>query len=255
MTAFGVGTSASCAKESVAQAAANRTIAAWRTDRACVRSMAESLEFGLAAHVGDCAGHLVCGLDHLGVHLIGALSRNEVGDLGDGIDVGSLDIALLDDPKRSVARNADRRLAGSSCLLEVIAAERQQAGFVDEVRDRQLAERLRRRLAWDRRGYEAGLADGDRGRRLGNENRWAHVIAVHGDKLAIRVGVERAIAGVDRVAIRRRDLEPTPPLNRQIELVARVGQGALNVDAADRRGANPEADLSAFWNGCVAAAV
>src|ERR1700734_2213211 len=133
MTAFGVGTSASCAKESVAQAAANRTIAAWRTDRACVRSMAESLEFGLAA-----------------------LSRNEVGDLGDGIDVGSLDVALLDDPKRSVARDADRRLAGSSCLLEVIAAERQQAGFVDEVRDRQLAERLRRRLAWDRRGYEAG---------------------------------------------------------------------------------------------------
>src|ERR1700733_13852582 len=167
MTAFGVGTRASCAEEGAAQAAANRTIAVLRTDRACARSMINSPGFGLAAHVGDCAGHLICGLDHLGVHLISALSRNEVGDLGDGIDFGSLDVALLDDPKRSVARDADRRLAGSSCLLEVIAAERQQAGFVHEVRDRQLAERLRRRLAWDRRGYETGLADGDRGGRLG----------------------------------------------------------------------------------------
>src|SRR5580693_8660116 len=143
MTAFGVGTSASCAKEGAAQAAANRTIAAWRTDRACIRSMAESLGFGLAAHVGDCAGHLVCGLDHLGVHFIGALSRNEVGDLGDGIDFGSLDVALLDDPKRSVAGNADRRLAGRGRLLEIIAAERQEASLVDEVRDRQLADLLR----------------------------------------------------------------------------------------------------------------
>src|SRR5580700_12067658 len=140
MTAFGVGTSASCAKEGASQAAANRTIAAWRTDRACVRSMAESLGFGLAAHVGDCAGHLVCGLDHLGVHFIGALSRNEVRDLGDGIDVGSLNVALLDDPKCSVAWNADRRLAGRGCLLEVVAAERHEARFIDEVRDRQLAE-------------------------------------------------------------------------------------------------------------------
>src|SRR5271170_7552947 len=106
MTAFGVGTRASCAKEGVTQAAANRTIAALRIDRACVSSMVESLRFGLAAHVRDCAGHLVCGLDHLGVHFIGALCRNEVGDLGDGIDVGSLDVALLDDPKCSVTRNA-----------------------------------------------------------------------------------------------------------------------------------------------------
>src|ERR1700688_3421735 len=127
MTNFGVGTRVSCAQEGAAKAAADRTIAALRTDRACARSMVDSPEFGLAAHVGDCAGHLIRGLDHLGVHLISALSRNEVGDLGDRIDVGSLDVALLDDSKRSVARNADRRLAGSSCLLEVIAAERQQA--------------------------------------------------------------------------------------------------------------------------------
>src|SRR5271167_4440483 len=97
MTAFGVGTRASCAEEGTAQAAPNRTIAALRAARACVTIMAESPS--LAAHVRDCAGHLVCGLDHLGIHFIGALSRNKVGDLGDGIDVGSLDVALLDDPK------------------------------------------------------------------------------------------------------------------------------------------------------------
>src|SRR3984957_7584705 len=177
MTAFGVGTSASCAKGGAAQAAANRTIAAWRTDRACVRSMVESLKFGSAAHVGDRAGHLVCGLDHLGVHFIGALSRNKVGDLGDGIDVGCLDVALLDDPKRSVAGNAGRRLAGRSRLLEVVAAKREQAGFVDEARDRQLAERLRRGLAWNRRGYETGLADGDGWRRLGGGEGRGQLIA------------------------------------------------------------------------------
>ncbi len=124
-----------------------------------------------------------------------------------------------------------------------------------KVRDRQLAELLRRRLAGDGRGDETGLADGDRGRRLRNENRRGHVVAVHSDELAIRVGVERAVAGVDGVAIRRRHLEPTAPFDREIELVAGIGQGALNVDAADRRGANAKADLRAFGNGRVAAPI
>src|ERR1700677_2883554 len=174
MTALGVGTRASCAKETVAQAAANRMTAALRINRACVTIIVDSPGSGLAAHVGDCAGHLVCGLDHLGVHFIGALSRNEVGDLGDGIDVGSLDVALLDDPKRSVAGNADRRLAGRGRLLEIVAAEREQAGFVDETCDRQLAEALGGRLTRNGRGYETGLADSDGCRRLRNENGWAH---------------------------------------------------------------------------------
>src|ERR1700677_1910096 len=125
MTAFGVGTRASCAKETVAQAAANRITAALRLNRACVKIIGDSPGSCLAAYVGDCSGHLVCRLDHLGVHFIGALSRNEVGDLGYGIDVGSLDVALLDDPKRSVAGNAERRLAGRGRLLEIVAAKRQ----------------------------------------------------------------------------------------------------------------------------------
>src|ERR1700735_845972 len=97
MTAFGVGKRASCAKQGAAQAIANATIAASRTARACVTIMTASP--GLAAHVGDCAGHLVCGLDHLGVHFVGALCGNKISDLGDRIYVGSLDIALLDDPE------------------------------------------------------------------------------------------------------------------------------------------------------------
>ena len=70
------------------------------------------------------AGHLVGGLDHLGVHLIGALRRDQVGDLGDRIDVGGFEIALLDDAESGVAGHADGRLAGGRGLLEEIAAER-----------------------------------------------------------------------------------------------------------------------------------
>src|SRR6185437_2251825 len=162
MTAFGVGMSTSCAKEGAAQAAAKTTIAALRLGRACIRRMDRLPGFSLAAQVRDGPRHLIRGLDHLGVHFIGALSRNEIGDLGDGIDVGRLYVALLDDPKGSVARNAGRRLAGRGCLLEVIAAERLQAGFVDEARDRQLADLLGRRLTWNRGGHEARLADRDR---------------------------------------------------------------------------------------------
>src|SRR5258707_1101109 len=131
MTAFGVGMSVSWAKDGAAQAAANTAIAALRKTRACVGRIDRLLGSCLAAHVGDCAGHLICGLNDLGVHLIGALGRNEVRDLGDRIDVGSLDVALLNDSERSVARGADSRLAGGGGLLEVIAAERQKTSFVD----------------------------------------------------------------------------------------------------------------------------
>ena len=118
-----------------------------------------------------------------------------------------------------------------------------------------MAEGLGGRLPRNRRGDETGLANCDCGRRLGNENRRVHIIAVHGDKLAIRIGVESPVTGINGVAVRRCHLEPTPPLNREIELVASVGQRALNVDAANRGGANAEADLSAFRNGRVAAAI
>ena len=69
-------------------------------------------------------------------------------------------------PKAVSPGNADGRLAGRGGLLEVVAAERLQAGLVDEIGDRQLAELLRRRLARNGGGDQAGLADGDRCRGL-----------------------------------------------------------------------------------------
>src|SRR5258706_13211855 len=39
--------------------------------------------------------HLVGGADHLGVHLVGALRRDQVGNLGDDLDIGLFEIALL----------------------------------------------------------------------------------------------------------------------------------------------------------------
>ena len=53
----------------------------------------------LAAHIGDRAGHLVRRLNHLGVHLVGALGRDEVGDLCDGIDVRGFDVSCCRMPK------------------------------------------------------------------------------------------------------------------------------------------------------------
>ena len=47
-------------------------------------------------HLGGGGQHLVGRGDHLGVHLVGALRRDEGGDLRHGVDVGFLEIALLE---------------------------------------------------------------------------------------------------------------------------------------------------------------
>src|SRR6266478_9761806 len=49
----------------------------------------------LAEQRGGGLQHLVGGADHLGVHLVGALRRDQVGNLGDDLDIGLLEIALL----------------------------------------------------------------------------------------------------------------------------------------------------------------
>ena len=75
------------------------------------------------------------------------------------------------------------------------------------------------------------------------------VIAVERDELAVRIGVECAVARVEGVAVGADHLEPAPPVERQIEAVSRLRQRALLMQIADGRRAHAKADLGAFRNG------
>ena len=94
----------------------------------------------LAKALGDRRRHLVGRLDHLGVHFVGALGGDQLGDLLDGIDVGALQIALMDLAEAGIAGNADDRRAGGDGLVVEIAAERIEARLVGEVGERELAQ-------------------------------------------------------------------------------------------------------------------
>ena len=82
--------------------------------------------------------------DDLGVHLIGALRGDQVGDLGHGFDIGLLEIALLQVAVAVGVGLAVLRRAGGRRLEEEVVADRLQAGLVDEARQRELAEHGRR---------------------------------------------------------------------------------------------------------------
>src|SRR5690606_28312261 len=71
---------------------------------------------------------------------------------------------------------------------------------------------------------------------------------VGGDDLAIRIGAEGAGAGVQGCTVRALDLEPALAVQGQIELVARMAEGALNVEAAHGHRLDTEADIHAFGN-------
>src|SRR4029453_121685 len=75
-----------CAR-AVADVVANRAVARRRERKIIVSPLAEQRGGGLQ--------HLVGGADHLGVHLVGALRRDQVGNLGHHLDIGLLEIALL----------------------------------------------------------------------------------------------------------------------------------------------------------------
>src|SRR5260370_10013028 len=80
-------TSSRACADAVAVAAASRAVAR-KTERMDIISP-------LAEQRGGGLQHLVGGADHLGVHLIGALRRDQVGNLGHHLDIGLLEIALL----------------------------------------------------------------------------------------------------------------------------------------------------------------
>src|SRR5690349_5642759 len=97
MTRFGTSTT-SCAYAFPAPAKASPNAHAARKGRGLMPS----------PHVlGYCGSHLVRRLDDLRVHLVGALRRDQLGDLLYRINVGSLEVTLLDGGEARVAGHAD----------------------------------------------------------------------------------------------------------------------------------------------------
>ena len=76
--------------------------------------------------------HLVRRGDDLGIHLVGALRGDQVGDFGDRLDVGLFEAALQQRAGAVGRRHAVLRRAGSRRGGEQVVAVGLQAGIVDE---------------------------------------------------------------------------------------------------------------------------
>src|ERR1700722_5384515 len=84
--------------------------------------------------------HLVGGADDLGVHFISALRGDQVGHLGGDVDIGLLEASLRDGAVAFGAGKTILRRAGRRGIGEQVAADRRQAGLVDESRQADLAD-------------------------------------------------------------------------------------------------------------------
>jgi hypothetical protein len=93
-----------------------------------------------SAHLARRAQHLVGARDDARVHLIGALGRDEVGDLGDRVDVGLFEIGLQQVAGAVDVGQADLRLAAGGGLGKEVVADGREACLVDETRELELAE-------------------------------------------------------------------------------------------------------------------
>src|ERR1700720_934858 len=82
----------------------------------------------LAEQRGGGLQHLVGGADHLGVHLVGALCCDHVGNLGDDLDIGLFEISLLHVAKAVGIGDAVLRRARCRGVGEQIVADRLDAG-------------------------------------------------------------------------------------------------------------------------------
>src|SRR5690606_40090075 len=90
---------------------------------------------------------------------------------------------------------------------------------------------------------------------VGNRNAGLNDVTVHGDDLAIGVLVERPGARIKNFAVCTCHLKPTTAIKRQIELIARVSERALNMELTNGRSAHPKANLCTFRNRALSAAI
>src|SRR3954468_4904981 len=119
--------------------------------------------------------------------------------------------------------------AGGRGIAVEVAAERLQPDLVGEVGERELAQLLRGGLTRDPSAHDTRLAHRHVERARRDDDGGDRLVSIKRDELSGGAGVERARAGVERVALRAHDLEPAPAAEREIELVAGGGQRALRV--------------------------
>ena len=103
-----------------------------------------------------------------------------------------------------MSASAVLRRAGGRRFDEQVVADRLQAGLVDEARERELAER---RSAWSSPAaitdtWPCGLMV-SAGRVLRDGDAGLHDVALRGDDAALRVHLERAVAGIGVGAVRQ----------------------------------------------------
>src|SRR5205085_5339530 len=166
-----------------------------RAERVLWRLFVSSSSAPSAEQRGGGLQHLVGGADHLGVHLIGALRRDQVGTLGDDLDIGLLEIALLHVAKTVGVGGAVLGRARGRRLREQIVADRLQAGLVDEPRQPDLPDIGRRRRSRQGHGHLALRVDGQPRGVLRDRDGGLHRVALRVDAAALRVHLERAVAG------------------------------------------------------------
>src|SRR5258707_2817268 len=124
-------TSSRVCADAAADVAATRAVARKRERLVIISPLPEQRGGGLQ--------HLVGGADHLGVHLISALRRDQVGNLGNDLDIGLLEVALLHVAKTVGVGGAVLRRARGPRLPEQGVADPLHARLVCESRQAPLA--------------------------------------------------------------------------------------------------------------------
>src|SRR5580765_5489234 len=114
-----------------------------------------------SAHLGGNLQHLVRGRDDLGIHFIGALGSDEIGDLFHRIDIGGLDESLLDLAEARCARKSRNDGPGRCRFRVEIIAQGLQPPFIGKPRHFKLTQRLWCTLTANQSLYLADTVDGD----------------------------------------------------------------------------------------------
>src|SRR5580704_2853268 len=125
--------------------------------------------------------HFVGGGNDFGIHLVGALRRDQIGDFGYRLDVGLFEIALLQRAGAVCSRQRVLRRARGGRGREQVVAVRLQAGIVGEARDGELAENARCCRAGQHHRNLALLVDGQPARILRDGNGRLNDVAFGGD--------------------------------------------------------------------------
>ncbi len=199
--------------------------------------------------VGD-GHHFICGRNGFGVHLIGPLSADQLGDFLHRIHVGHFKIALTQGAETGRSGNADCRCTRGSALLEKAFTERLQSAFVEEDGEIKLTHRLKVDLTVDLNFDFPARVDRHAGGVLRDSDAWDDRKAVLCHDFTGRAELHGTGAGIGFFAARQKNPEITFALNGHVICVARGVQSALFRDPIDGGGLHTDADLDTGRNDC-----